>query len=153
MRRTWRISATSAIRAGAGAGQVKLPAFWKALVTPHKEIGVKAFHGEARSGARLVLHSLTANFWPRLGTPRSWRKSTRKGFVLLLPIALPLWVAAILLRSILILLGVAALFVREFWSAPSKRRVSYYAERSDDLEPTASRIKIRRGIGGRFFQL
>ena len=99
-----------------------------------------------------MLHSLTENFWPRLGAPRSWRKSTRKGFVLLLPIALPLWVAAILLRSVLILLGVAALFVREFWSAPSKRRVSYYSGRSDDLE-SPSRIKIRRGIGGRFFQL
>jgi hypothetical protein len=99
-----------------------------------------------------LLQALTEHFWPRLGVPRSWRRSTRQAFVLLLPITLPLWLAALLLRSVLILLGVAVLFVHRFWTAPSKRRVSYYAEELGARELSA-RIVLRRGVGGRFFQL
>jgi len=97
-----------------------------------------------------VLHALTERLWPRLGSPRAWRRSTRQIFLLSLPVSLPLWLAAIIIRSVLILLGVAVLSLREFWSAPPKRRVSYYARDEHDSSAPV-RLTIRRGASRRFF--
>ncbi|MGF1550805.1 MAG: hypothetical protein ACFBQW_09825 [Sphingomonadaceae bacterium] len=56
----------------------------------------------------------------------SWRRRTRRLFLLLLPAALPLWLMSILLASFAHLMEMLWTPVDMFWNQPAKRSYSDY---------------------------
>jgi hypothetical protein len=68
-------------------------------------------------------------FLIKLRSPRSWRIRTRRIFLVLLPVSLPVWLLALL--SFGIINGLRAGFrpIATFWTAPPKRPHSYYGYR------------------------
>ena len=62
----------------------------------------------------------------RITQPSSWQIRTRRRFLLTLPIALPLWLAALV--AVLILVGLRKLAepVVKFWNDPPKLRYVYH---------------------------
>jgi len=80
--------------------------------------------------------------WRRLTTPRSWRRSTRRWFLVLLPITLPALIMALAITG-------AALAFRDmirplvrFWSDPPRHRQRYYV--GGDAPTTVSTDYVAR---------
>ena len=64
--------------------------------------------------------------WHRLRKPLCWQLTTRRIFLLLLPAALPLWLAA--LSALVVLKAFGAVFAPlvMLWSAPPRHSVGYH---------------------------
>ena len=58
----------------------------------------------------------------RLASPMSWPVALRRAALIALPLALPLWVALVVLGSLFHLGRDAATVIRHAWSAPPRRR-------------------------------
>jgi hypothetical protein len=91
---------------------------------------------------------MTGRLWPRLGSPRSWRRSTRRLFLLLSPVTLPLWVVALIVRSVLDMIRDGLFVIAKFWNDPPRQRVRYHIVDHPD-EPGAEaenlvRLRIKR---------
>lgn len=90
--------------------------------------------------------------WPKLASPRYWRRSTRRIFLIFIPVCLPLWLTALLLKGTILALGHLIYFLGKLWNDPPKYRVRYYAERTA-REPTKdAKVTIKRGSGERYFE-
>jgi hypothetical protein len=61
----------------------------------------------------------------RLARPMTWSVRTRRLFVLLLPIAVPVWVAAFAAMVVGAIAGDICAAVRRFWSAPPRKRTRH----------------------------
>ena len=75
--------------------------------------------------------------------------------MVLFPICFPLWLAAIIVASVLAVTRDFAALIAKFWNDPPKRRVEYYlAERLNNVVPLnkANRVIIKRGTGARFLE-
>ena len=88
---------------------------------------------------------------PRLESPRSWRRSTRRLFILLFPVALPAWLGVMFARNGLIALSRAALYVWKFCADPPRRRIGYHERTSARVSGRSTALILRRGRGERFF--
>lgn len=89
----------------------------------------------------------------RLTSPRSWKRSSRRAFLILFPIAFPLWITAIAIAILLAFARDFADLLATFWNDPPKRRVEYYVtDRLTNVVPLkdANRVTIKRGMGARY---
>lgn len=69
----------------------------------------------------------------RLPLPKSWEMRTRRIFLATLPIALPLWIAALIAMGVLVSFRKLAEPLVKFWNDPPQRRYRYYAHsRNED---------------------
>ena len=62
----------------------------------------------------------------RLFQPMRWSIGARRAFLLLLPLAIPAWITAVLMAAALAIAVDFGQVLRRFWAAPPKRRVSSY---------------------------
>jgi len=90
--------------------------------------------------------------WPRLGSPRYWQRTTRRLFILFLPVSLPGWMIALLLKNALIALDYVGQFLWKFWNDPPKRRMHYYTEIPPHERRRHAKVTIERGKGERVFE-
>jgi hypothetical protein len=90
-----------------------------------------------------VKHKMTGRRWPRLGSPRSWRRSTRRLFLLLLPVTFPLWIVALALRSVFGILGDGLSVAAKFWNDPPRQRVRYYIVDHPDESEAENLVRLR----------
>lgn len=65
--------------------------------------------------------------WNRLRKPVRWRLTTRRIFLLLLPAALPLWLAALFVLVVLKAFGAVFEPLVMLWNAPPRHSVGYHS--------------------------
>ena len=94
--------------------------------------------------------SAFGSFAAQLRSPRSWRVSTRRFFLMLAPISIPVWIALVLVAEFGVMAGFVFEPLRAFWNDPPRRsRDSYHEygysrDKSAMAEETARKVILLR---------